>query len=319
MTGRARGNLKDEVAMVSGSCLCGDVAWEIDGPLDAMTHCHCTSCRKAHGTAYATFVTFPEGRLRWLRGDAGIRGYESSPGSVRNFCGRCGSKLPSVAPFPFPYAFAGPLEGDLGLAPSSHIFVASKAPWHTISDDLPRHDGLATPGEEMPTPRHTEAAPGKIRGGCLCGAVAFEVEGPLVGGAIVSCHCLRCRRARSAAHGSHLFVDAALFSWLRGEDQLEVYKVPEAARYAQTFCRVCGSAMPAKKAPPPGPSAFRVIPCGALDDDPGVREGLHIFAGSRAPWETIVGSLPQHAEYPPAGFPPLARAAVAAVATDAAS
>lgn len=287
--------------MLTGSCLCGDVAWEIDGPCDTFAHCHCTSCRKPHGAAFVSFVTFPRDGLRWLRGASQIRHYESSPGSPRAFCGRCGSKLPTLEPFA--YAFAGPLVGALGVAPSEHLCVASKAPWHTISDDLPQHPALPRGGVTVPTPRHTEPAPGKARGGCLCGRVAYEIDLPLEGGGIVCCHCSRCRAARATAHASNFNVAEEAFRWLRGTEALASYKVPDAARFAQSFCSHCGSILPALTSPP----GRKLIPAGSLDDDPGAREALHIFVASKAPWFTISDDLPQYDTYPSEGFPPVAR------------
>ena len=38
--------------MLKGSCLCGSVRYEIDGPLDGAMNCHCSMCRKAHGAAF---------------------------------------------------------------------------------------------------------------------------------------------------------------------------------------------------------------------------------------------------------------------------
>src|SRR5262245_32229834 len=99
--------------MPAGECLCGDVAWEVDGPFKWMAHCHWTMCRKSHGTAYATFVTFPAESFRWTRGEASIKRWESTPGFTRDFCGRCGSKLPCLAPFT--YAFPAAMTGDFGV------------------------------------------------------------------------------------------------------------------------------------------------------------------------------------------------------------
>ena len=36
-----------------GSCLCGEVAYEVEGALEHTHHCHCTYCRKSHGTPFA--------------------------------------------------------------------------------------------------------------------------------------------------------------------------------------------------------------------------------------------------------------------------
>jgi hypothetical protein len=77
---------------------------------------------------------------------------------------------------------------------------------------------------------------------------------------------------------------------------LDEFKVPDAKYFKHVFCRACGSSMPRID-----PSRdLAVIPMGGLDDDPGVRPLAHIFVGSKAAWDTITDSLPQHAEYPPA-------------------
>lgn len=288
--------------MLNGECLCGGVAWEIDGPLGKMGHCHCSMCRKWHGTAYATFVTFDSAAFRWVRGEEQIVEYAAVPGSSRLFCKTCGSKLPAAAPFA--WSPVGPLVGDIGIAPSMHIFVASKAPWHSIRDDVEQlaeyPSGTGTP---IDSKRATEHEPGKIRGACLCGRAAFEIDGPLEGGCIVSCHCTRCRKARGALHGSNLFIEGEHFRWLRGQDGIAVFKVPDAARFAQSFCTTCGSSMPGIQ-PQTG---RKVVPAGPLEDDPGVREGVHIFVSSRAPSEHIAGDLPQFEEYPSADFPILSK------------
>ena len=52
-----------------GSCLCGEVAYEIDGPLEHASHCHCSYCRKFHGTPYATVRDGAVRGRRWLRGE----------------------------------------------------------------------------------------------------------------------------------------------------------------------------------------------------------------------------------------------------------
>ena len=79
---------------------------------------------------------------------------------------------------------------------------------------------------------------------------------------------------------------------MRGESLLESYKVPEAERFAQVFCRVCGGPAPRlNKA-----LGFGVVPVGAFIDDPGGREREHIFVGSKADWWEITDGLVQYTE-----------------------
>jgi hypothetical protein len=279
---------------LTGSCLCGDVAFEIDGPVEALCHCHCSMCRKLNGAAFATWVAAPRSSFRWLRGTDGIRRYESSAGTWRTFCSRCGSALPA-APESMDRVFIplGLIGEDPKLGPMPHFFVGSKAPWYEIRDAAPQFDAFPPGfGEAVPSPRKTEPTSEAVRGGCQCGAVAYEIPRP-VAGPIVFCHCSRCRRARAAAHNANLFVELERFRWLRGGERVQTFKVPEAERFTQAFCKECGSGVPHV-----GVSRV-VVPAGSLDDDPGVRPGLHIFVASKAPWYEIRDDLPRYDAYAP--------------------
>ncbi len=278
------------------------MAFEIDGPLTDAANCHCSMCRKAHGAAFVTWMGAQPSAFRWLRGTERIRRYELMPGSFRPFCSRCGSSLPNK-PEGMDRVFvpAGLLDGDPkpGLIP--HMFAGSKAPWYEIRDAAPQFEAFPPGwGDGVPFPRKTEPTSEAVRGSCLCGSVAYEIPRP-VGGAIVLCHCTRCRRARAAAHNANLFVELERFRWLRGADKVESFKLPDAERFTQAFCRECGGKVPAVR-------LRAVIPAGTLDDDPGIRPALHIFVASKAPWFEIADDLPRYDEYAPGMVPsPLPR------------
>jgi len=282
--------------MSKGSCLCGDLAWETTAPLELASHCHCGICRKVHGATFTSYAAAPKGGLRWLRGDGSASRYESSPGFFRHFCGRCGSKVPGP-PGEDGRVFLplGSLEGDPGVRPLAHIFAGSKAPWHVWTDSLPRFDtwppGIDAPPQ--PSPVRKGPADGRAGGSCLCGAVAYAVDGPLT--FMRNCHCSRCRKARGAAHATNAPVELPRLHWLRGEDRLQSYKIPEARFFAQVFCVQCGS-----PAPRMDPSRnLAVVPAGSLDHAPDARVAEHIFADSKAPWFEITDTLTRHAEAPP--------------------
>jgi hypothetical protein len=158
---------------------------------------------------------------------------------------------------------------------------------------LPRYPAYPPGIEIAPAPdRALPDAPGGVRGSCLCGAVAYRIEGEAQ--RAWCCHCSRCRKARSAAHASNLFVPIDALHWTRGEDRLASYKVPEALRFMQVFCATCGSPMPRADRD----RGIAVVPMGSLDDAPALRPQRHIFAASKAPWYEIEDDLPQDAEYP---------------------
>jgi hypothetical protein len=284
--------------IVRGSCLCGAVAWEAAGPFQMMSHCHCSRCRKVHGTAFGTYVMSPAEGFRILRGRDDIRTYRSSAALARPFCGRCGSVVPDGEPWEgFVQMPAGALDDDPGVRPLAHIFAASKAPWWEIRDALPRFDAYP-PGVDFPVLDDLPArAPEseKPRGSCLCGDVAYVVNGsPL---RVVICHCSRCRKAQAAAHATTLWTEGDPVHFTRGESSLATYRVPGAQFFHQVFCRRCGSTMP-RNATDLG---YSFVPMGTLDDDPGLRAAGHIFVGSKAPWyELPDDGLPRWEEMPPA-------------------
>lgn len=281
--------------MIKGACFCGTVRYEVSGPFNTMMSCHCSMCRKHHGSPFATYVSAPIGNFRWVAGEDALIRYQSSENGTRDSCKVCGSAVPLLMPkFGLAVLPAGPLEGDLAITPQAHIFVGSKAPWYTITDSLPQHaeypPEYAMAGLKRP---EVHARPGTAQGSCLCGEVAFEVEGePML---MQSCHCTRCRRARGAAHGTNIFYKADQFHWLRGEDRLGEYKLPEAQFYTTSFCRDCGAAMPRISKE----RGIAVIPAGSLDTDVPMRSQRHIFTRDKAAWFEITDSAPQFPQAPP--------------------
>ncbi|KOF52768.1 MULTISPECIES: GFA family protein [unclassified Achromobacter] len=137
--------------MIKGSCLCGRVAYAINGPLTDAVNCHCVMCRKAHGAAFRSRATVQAGDFSWTKGENHVTWYSSSPGHYRGFCEACGTPL--LTRFdqqPDVYGLAlGALDDDPGVKPMAHCHVASKAPWYDITDDLPQYPGAI---ERAPQP-----------------------------------------------------------------------------------------------------------------------------------------------------------------------
>lgn len=127
--------------MYKGSCLCGDVRFEITGPIHDIVYCHCSRCRKAQGSAFATNANVEAADFHFISGEQGLTGYESTPGQTKYFCQRCGSPIMSKS-ISHPDGIRirlGTIESDITERPSAHIFVDSKACWEQITDDLPKY------------------------------------------------------------------------------------------------------------------------------------------------------------------------------------
>jgi len=130
--------------MLKGSCLCREVQFEVHGKLSGTLNCHCTMCRKAQGSAFRSRARVNVCDFRFVSGADSITYYESSPGTHRGFCRICGSPILSkFVEYPDFYGLPlGTLDDDPQVRPKFHVFVANKAPWHEITDSLPRFDAL---------------------------------------------------------------------------------------------------------------------------------------------------------------------------------
>jgi hypothetical protein len=132
-----------------------------------------------------------------------------------------------------------------------------------------------------------------LKGSCLCGAVRYKVTGEPK--RFFHCHCSRCRKATGTGHASNLFVQPGALMWFKGEEQIRSFKVPEARRFTNSFCGICGSRLPrhAKDID------AVIIPSGSLDDDAPMEPQARIFYGSRASWSCAGDRLPVYPENPP--------------------
>lgn len=126
-----------------GSCLCGGIHFEVTAPFRWANHCHCSRCRKHSGAFGGTQGRLPRTGFRLLAGEELIRVFRPDGGRVKAFCSVCGSSL-FGAEWPEGEEVAirlGSLDGEPGIRPQFHTFVASRAPWDEIPDDgLPHYD-----------------------------------------------------------------------------------------------------------------------------------------------------------------------------------
>jgi hypothetical protein len=280
--------------MLHGSCLCGDIAFDIAAELMQWSACHCTICRKLHGTAYGAYATARKSEFQFTRGESRAARYRSSERVVRWFCAQCGSTLPE--PHQSDDAVDIPIGALQHVGPelqlSAHIFVSSRAPWYEIPDSSPRFDAWPPPHQQPVLATPARASSAEIAGSCLCNTVGYVLEQPPR--LMHNCHCSRCRRARAAPHATNAFTTATSFHYTRGKSELRSYKLHDAQYYTVVFCRQCGAPMPHVDAA----RDKALIPAGSFDSDPGVRPSRHIFVASKAPWFEIADTLPQYAVRP---------------------
>lgn len=127
------------------------------------------------------------------------------------------------------------------------------------------------------------------KGECNCGAVQFEIDGDVNG--VYVCHCSICRRATGGNGIAVVIVPNEHFRWTRGEEHVATWKKP-GHDWQIWFCSTCGSPVPGENSP-----TNLYVPAGSLTEGgENLRVLHHIYVGSKAPWDEIGGSAPQHEE-----------------------
>jgi hypothetical protein len=122
------------------------------------------------------------------------------------------------------------------------------------------------------------------KGSCLCGAVSFEVAGPLKGPD--ACHCRHCRKQSGHYWASSDAPRTAVT--IHGEDKVTWFRSSEKVR--RGFCSVCGSVLfwdPIHK----DVIGFAM---GALDTPTGTHLAVHIFVSQKGDYYEIADGLPQN-------------------------
>tara|TARA_B100001175_G_scaffold244106_1_gene210625 strand:- start:34827 stop:35246 length:420 start_codon:yes stop_codon:yes gene_type:complete len=126
---------------LSGRCECKKVSFEINQEIKYFSYCHCSQCRRCHGSAFASFIEVEKSLFRYNSGMNNIKSYASSENCIRLFCEICGSNimfLDKDKPEKY-YVSAGTLSGNISLPEAHHVFVGSKASWYDIDDGLKQH------------------------------------------------------------------------------------------------------------------------------------------------------------------------------------
>lgn len=134
---------------ITGSCLCGSVAFEISAAPLMFLYCHCRSCQKSSGTAHAANLAFPKDSMKWTQGEDLIQVFidsKDNPGHPRSFCRNCGSPMPKRSRNQqFWVVPSGSLDSDPGMKPQANIYWAEHVPWYVPSDEIPKNEGAMTP------------------------------------------------------------------------------------------------------------------------------------------------------------------------------
>lgn len=131
---------------LDGGCGCGAIRYRVAGKALWAANCHCRSCQRATGAAFASWAGFAEENFTVIRGT--LAAHASSPGVRRGFCGNCGGPLTFASDhWPDEVHILIPTLDDPGaIAPRAHIYLEHKLPWLELGDGLKQFQRF--PGDE---------------------------------------------------------------------------------------------------------------------------------------------------------------------------
>ena len=125
-----------------------------------------------------------------------------------------------------------------------------------------------------------------LTGGCLCGALRYEVsETPL---AIYTCHCTDCQHLTSSAFSLAITVPDRAFRLTKGEPRL-AQKIADSGRtVTRWLCPECGCWVVSSPQPGAAPGEMiRRVRGGTLDDTSWLKPAAHFWTSSKQPWVVL--------------------------------
>jgi len=125
-------------------------------------------------------------------------------------------------------------------------------------------------------------------GGCLCGAIRFEIHGALMD--VVNCHCSKCRRFHGHV-GAYTITDRENLILVRS-DTLKWFRstTDETPNVYRGFCKQCGSSLFWDPRDKPRIS----IAASSLDGPTALKTIAHVWVSQMGDYYKITDDLPQY-------------------------
>ena len=120
-----------------GSCLCGFAKYQVRDAFEYSLICHCSQCRRATGAGSKPFAGISVDMLLSPEPERLMR-----YGDDAAFDAHCSLLYSVVGNGTYAHVTLGTLVDEPSIRPSAHIFMASKASWDLVCDDLPQFEAL---------------------------------------------------------------------------------------------------------------------------------------------------------------------------------
>lgn len=134
-----------------------------------------------------------------------------------------------------------------------------------------------------------------LTGGCLCGAIHYEINQALY--SIVTCHCKHCQKVSGSGVSHNAMLPEGAFNMLSGKTKCFRDTAESGNRLLRHFCGDCGSPIFSQRENTPG---IMVLKVGTLDDSSAMQVTMNIWTHSACTWMHIDPDTVQHSRNRPA-------------------
>jgi hypothetical protein len=134
----------------------------------------------------------------------------------------------------------------------------------------------------------------KITGGCVCGAIRYEVTAdPMV---MFKCHCRDCQKTTGSGYTPVFYVPAKAFKITKGTPKYYETKSEMVGENKRGFCPECGSRLFGGET-----EQGQGITASSLDDPSLFKPQFEIWTSDAQPWDAIDAKVPKFGKYAPQG------------------
>ena len=132
-----------------------------------------------------------------------------------------------------------------------------------------------------------------FKGGCLCGAITYEVSSDPIN--VRNCHCDDCRKATGASFATNVFVKLEDLTITKGTQSTYQHSADSGNTLTKEFCPECGSQLFGHNSAKPGIRGVRV---GSIDDASFVRPSENLYCSRALPFTHLADDLDNFEEMP---------------------
>ncbi len=135
--------------------------------------------------------------------------------------------------------------------------------------------------------------PAPYQGGCLCGAIRYEVTSEPI--AVALCHCRDCQYVSGGEPAAVVLVARNALAITKGKPKGYTVKGDSGKNVTRQFCETCGTPLFSDIESNP---AVWAVKAGSLDDPSWAKPGVIVYTSSAQPWAHMDPALPQFPKMP---------------------